>query len=672
MTWRWYVLASLVTLLVVALEPQRGGTADGDRHHPDHLSRLMSHFLQEVQKVYFRRCTLLFFHDPPLLEKGPQVANTTVIWRGFDLRTMPGTDEGGPWLDDLLQHTRATPRLMFSLSHDLARVLRDVDLNTFTRCPTYITLARDITTVQDLFLLTEKDWDKYFFSRRHIIFTDSGLASMEKLFRMREMNTMTNLVLAQPGADSSSLDIVTNSPYDQSGLRVLLTWRGGPLTGERHLFPDKLEDLHGHRMRVVTFDFPPRIFMEEQPDGGHLLYGVDIEVVRALSEALNFSVGFSRPTDGEMWGWEQDNGSWTGLMGDLQNRKADIGVADLYIMEHYFAIIDMSIEYDFEYLCFVNLVPGPLPQWMALGLPFMLKTWVAIFVTVLAGMGVLAVLAQLGFRSGRVENTWFQRSTNTSLLLFSCVMNTPWVRVPTSSHLRVFVLLWSLAFIILAVAYKGSLVSYLTVPLERPPIDTHKQLYEKGVAVGSIGYTLKQVMEKNADPNVRLLADRYEHIPSTSEGLLRTVQGEYSFLESRGFLEYTIAVDHTDQRGRASLHVMREYIAPFGIGLAYPKYVPYIPKFNRIIRRLTEAGFAKKWMADIIIRSKQAKISSANRQPDALVSELTTQDLAEVRPLSLDNLQGGFILLALGYALGILSFTVELFLWVYLNDCSRW
>ncbi|MPC59535.1 hypothetical protein E2C01_053558 [Portunus trituberculatus] len=44
-----------------------------------------------------------------------------------------------------------------------------------------------------------------------------------------------------------------------------------------------------------------------------------------------------------MWGWEQDNGSWTGLMGDLQRREADLGVADLYIMEHYFTIIDMSV-----------------------------------------------------------------------------------------------------------------------------------------------------------------------------------------------------------------------------------------------------------------------------------------------------------------------------------------
>ena len=50
-----------------------------------------------------------------------------------------------------------------------------------------------------------------------------------------------------------------------------------------------------------------------------------------------------------------------------------------------------------EYLCFVNPVPGPLPQWMALGLPFLLETWVATMVTVAAGMVLFPLVARIGF-----------------------------------------------------------------------------------------------------------------------------------------------------------------------------------------------------------------------------------------------------------------------------------
>ena len=57
----------------------------------------------------------------------------------------------------------------------------------------------------------------------------------------------------------------------------------------------------------------------------------------------------------------------------------------------------MQVAYDMEYLCFVNPVPGPLPQWMALGLPFLLETWLATMLTVVAGMLLFAFVANVGY-----------------------------------------------------------------------------------------------------------------------------------------------------------------------------------------------------------------------------------------------------------------------------------
>lgn len=96
-------------------------------------------------------------------------------------------------------------------------------------------------------------------------------------------------------------------------------------------------------MKLYATDAP---FFAAQPNMSTCFSAIYLsqQVVRALGEELNFSMEFRRPSDGEMWGWEQENGSWTGLMGDLQQRKADLGVADLYIMEQYFTIIDMSVS----------------------------------------------------------------------------------------------------------------------------------------------------------------------------------------------------------------------------------------------------------------------------------------------------------------------------------------
>ena len=248
--------------------------------------------------------------------------------------------------------------------------------------------------------------------------------------------------------------------------------------------------------------------------------------MRILAETLNFNIEFQRPSDGGMWGWQLDNGSWTGLMGDLLHRKADIAVADLYIMETYYKLIGMSVAYDIEYLCFVNNAPGPLPQWMALHLPLNYQVWIAVFISVFCGIIVFLALAYFGRVAGLKDNDLVSKVANDVLLIYCCVVNTSWNRLPSTTHLQIFIGMWSIAFIILAVAYKGSLVSYLTIPLDQPPINTHKELYDKGVTVGSIGYTFKGVMERNANPWVRLLAEKFVHVPTTDEGLNRTVKGK--------------------------------------------------------------------------------------------------------------------------------------------------
>lgn len=221
-----------------------------------------------------------------------------------------------------------------------------------------------------------------------------------------------------------------------------------------------------------------------------------------------------------------DNGTWTGLMGDLQNRKVDIGVADLFVMEPYFTACDLSVEYDIEYLCFANRVPGPQPQSYALILPFTLGTWSVFLLFVLLGMIFSVVLATGGRLAGVPESRWFERAPNNLLAILACVVNASWVRSPESSHMRIFIVISSLSYFILGFAYKGSLVSYLTVRRNQPPIDTHEQLFKKGIEIGSVGTTFKWIMEKNANPWVRKLGAKYQAISSMETGLERTAAGK--------------------------------------------------------------------------------------------------------------------------------------------------
>lgn len=70
----------------------------------------------------------------------------------------------------------------------------------------YISVARNAAgSLLELFGDTEKNWDKYFMSRIHIVFLVAGLGISEGQFlNTAEVNTMTNLLLVWPSSANTA------------------------------------------------------------------------------------------------------------------------------------------------------------------------------------------------------------------------------------------------------------------------------------------------------------------------------------------------------------------------------------------------------------------------------------------------------------------------------------
>lgn len=70
----------------------------------------------------------------------------------------------------ILEHVGFTAHLVFTLDESFPNVLHQVDLNTITLCPVYISVLWDVEKL--LFVLREPlwDWDKYLASRTHVVF----------------------------------------------------------------------------------------------------------------------------------------------------------------------------------------------------------------------------------------------------------------------------------------------------------------------------------------------------------------------------------------------------------------------------------------------------------------------------------------------------------------------
>ncbi len=124
--------------------------------------------------------------------------------------------------------------------------------------------------------------------------------------------------------------------------------------------------------------------------------------MKAVSEALNFTFKIQPPTDGGKWGAQLPDGSFNGLLGDIQVKdmspyleqfickhffqrsKTDVGFANLFVLPDEKGYLDFLAPHSNVYVCFIVAKPPPNPKWMDLTFPFGIGTWIATIFTLMA------------------------------------------------------------------------------------------------------------------------------------------------------------------------------------------------------------------------------------------------------------------------------------------------
>ena len=83
-------------------------------------------------------------------------------------------------------------------------------------------------------------------------------------------------------------------------------------------------------MSVTTLGSLPYVSRTQNENGEIYLHkGIFVEVFKELSELLNFSYTVTIPSDGE-WGARKDDGTWSGMVGQLVTKTVDVGRYYLY------------------------------------------------------------------------------------------------------------------------------------------------------------------------------------------------------------------------------------------------------------------------------------------------------------------------------------------------------
>lgn len=96
------------------------------------------------------------------------------------------------------------------------------------------------------------------------------------------------------------------------------------------------------------------------------------QILHALADKMNFIPKLYEPMNADLhkWGHKQINGTYSGLLGEMVNGKADIALGNLQYTPAHLELTDLTVPYITQ--CLTFLTPEALTDnaWKTLILPF--------------------------------------------------------------------------------------------------------------------------------------------------------------------------------------------------------------------------------------------------------------------------------------------------------------
>ncbi|GAB0087754.1 Ionotropic glutamate receptor [Sergentomyia squamirostris] len=469
-------------------------------------------------------------------------------------------------------------------------------------------------------------------------------------------------------------------------------WQDGHFRHRNQLFGDKVEDLAGQRLKVAVLDHIPAVTKRSDHinDSGSSLEfgGVEVEMVKALGQALNFQADFyeSPNPDTEKWGRFQLNGTLTGLLGEVVSARSDFALGDFYYTRYHLALMDLSIPYDTE--CLTFLTPEILSDnsWKTLILPFSPEMWIGVCVSLLSVGTIFFILStfyiyihekitpvSVNRKHFRIRNLifWTERKkeekgtiveprtsavslkvekrakdifddfSNCILYTYSMLLLVSLPKLPKAWAIRLLTGWYYIYCILLVVAYRASMTAILANPVARLTIDSMDQLAKSKLGLGAWGTETKKFFLTSLDETSQIIGERLDEVVNADEAVEQVATGQYAYYENEHFLRKVRSVRSDDDE--QILHIMKQCVIHMPISLGLQKNSPLKARTDKYVRWVIETGLVKKWLSDTI----EEFASSIEKPPEGAI-------------VNLKKMTAAFVALGLGYFLAFVALIGEI------------
>lgn len=410
---------------------------------------------------------------------------------------------------------------------------------------------------------------------------------------------------------------------------------------------DMLNNLRGYPVRISLFSRSPTSFPLHSDDKVIDYIGVDGFFMRNLAKQMHFTAIAMGPRDGKEFGFVfPNNGTFTGSIGDILYDRADIALNSRFVKLYGTNDIEFTLPVGFDNLCIIVPKAKHLPKWLAIFRVFNLRVQFAL-VCVYVGCSIISRILQKmhsHFKCVRKDISLF----DTCIEMLPPFLSLPLIRMPSSSHQKVFVMTCFVFGMIIASIFQGKLVTVLSKPDYYPDINTLEELDASGMVIGTGSPNLIQdTFSTEESSHTKHLRDKIMYY-NLSNSVMSYVakHRNVSALNRLSNSIYCLHIFHNSD-GTSQLHIVKECPRTYSLAYIIPKGSPFLLRINNIISQLVESGIIDKWNDDTRFNM------TAFRK-----HRYSSNDSHKV--FSLEDLQMPFLILICGLFGSAITFCMEL------------
>ncbi|XP_068207762.1 glutamate receptor ionotropic, kainate 3-like [Palaemon carinicauda] len=303
------------------------------------------------------------------------------------------------------------------------------------------------------------------------------------------------------------------------------------------------------------------------------------------------------------WGTEQPNGTWTGMMGMLQSKEAEVAIGPIGVTYDRYKAAEFSDAIFVTDQTILYKRPQLEPDLMGFVKPFTLLVWLGVLATLILVTSAALVTINLApdscldytvrllgpFPTASAILITFPSTSSFKNNVTFCVFSGLTIKMNRSIALRSIVALWFMTSFIVGVVYKGNLKAMLIVPKAKVPFDSLEEL----VAQKEIKWTMAKhslvhsFLEDSYNENptsARGKAWQYKsymlsHPNDVDESLRQGVAGLFTRQSS-----LTLIGRSFSKTGRCEFTVTRKGFLSVIYSMGFSKGSPLLPRFNKLSR----------------------------------------------------------------------------------------